>query len=245
MIGHEAAPEADRAPVVLLHEGLGSARSWRGLPAAIAETAGRRVIAYSRHGHGRSAPLRGPRGPDYMHHEALEVLPALLDSLGHDRAVLVGHSDGASIALIHAATERGRREVSGLVLLAPHVIVEQRSIDGIAAARQRYLSTDLPQRMARHHDDADALFWAWNDIWLDPGFRDWDLTPLLPEVVAPILGVQGEDDEYGTLHQLDLVERGAAGRVERLHLPDCGHSPHLEHPEPVVEAITDFLAHVD
>lgn len=230
----------DLAPLVLLHEGLGSRGLWRGFPAALHAATGRRMLVYSRHGYGCSAVVREPRRVDYMHHEADVVLPELLDRLGYDRPVLVGHSDGASIALLHAG--RGGTGVQRLVLLAPHVIVEDESIAGIAAAREAYRTTALPQRMARHHRDADATFWGWNDIWLDPAFRSWDITDRLPRIEVPVLVVQGVDDEYGTPRQLELIEEGIAGPFTGVLLERCRHAPHLDQPEATLRAVAGFLA---
>lgn len=230
----------DLAPLVLLHEGLGSLGLWRGFPAALHEATGRRVVTWSRHGYGRSAVVRDPRQPDYMHREADVVLPELLDAAEVGPApILVGHSDGGSIALLHAG--RAEVELPAVIAFAPHVIVEDVSIAGIEQARDAYLTTPLPDRMARHHEDADATFWGWNDIWLSPAFRDWDITDRLGGIACPVLLVQGRDDQYGTLRQLDLIERGVAGRTERVVLDDCGHAPQTDQPEATLTAVTDFL----
>lgn len=224
--------------LVFLHEGLGSIGLWRGFPELVAAATGRRAIVYSRAGHGWSSPADLPRSPDFMHHEALVVLPELLEKMeAGEPPILVGHSDGASIGLIHAASN----PVSGLVLLAPHVFVEPESIAEIEAARVRFETTDLPKRMARHHRDPAGTFYGWNDIWLDPGFRGWNIEDVLPAVDCPALIIQGVDDEYGTLAQVDAIEAGLRGPVGRLILADCGHSPHLDHPELVLEAMTPFV----
>lgn len=233
---------ADRAPLVLLHEGLGSRELWRGFPAALHAATGRRMLVYSRHGYGRSAIVREPREIGYMHHEADVVLPELLERLGYGRCVLVGHSDGASIALLHAA--RADAAVEALVLFGPHVIVEDESIAGIEAARDAYLTTGLPERMARYHRDADATFHGWNDAWLSPEFRSWDITDRLPGIGVPVLVVQGEADEYGTARQLELIEAGIAGPFQGVLVPDCRHSPHLDRPEATLAAVVEFLAGV-
>jgi pimeloyl-ACP methyl ester carboxylesterase len=224
---------------VFLHEGLGSAGLWRDFPGRVAEAVGRpTTLVYSRLGYGRSAPVALPRPVSYMHDEALEALPSLLDETGIDRPVLVGHSDGASIALIHAGAGF---PVDALVLLAPHVFVEDRSIAGIEAATVAYEEGDLRRRLARHHDDVDGAFRGWNDVWLSPSFRSWDITGVLPAITCPVLVVQEQDDPYGTLAQVDAIERGVSGPVERLVLPGTGHSPHLDHPDAVIAAIMSVL----
>jgi pimeloyl-ACP methyl ester carboxylesterase len=225
------------APLVLLHEGLGSVGLWREFPAQLQAATGRRLIAFSRHGHGRSAPPPRPRTPAFFHEEALEVLPELLAALEVSDPVLVGHSDGASIALIHAA----HHPVSALVLLAPHVFVEDICVAAIRETREVFLEGELRERMARYHDDPDAAFWGWCDVWLDPAFLDWNLEEEAAKVHAPTLLIQGAEDPYGTLAQLDRIQARARGRVQRLVLSG-GHSPHLEHGPEVAQAVTTFLA---
>jgi len=231
----ELAGDADRAALVLLHEGLGSVGLWRGFPQALREATGRRVLAFSRHGHGRSQPPPQPRTPAFFHSEALEVLPAVLEALGAPEPVLVGHSDGASIALIHA----GRHPVAALVLLAPHVFVEEITVTAIRETRERYCTGDLRERMARHHDDPDATFSGWCDVWLDPAFRAWTIESEAEGITAPVQLIQGSDDPYGSLQQIDRIEARVRGPVERVVLPG-GHSPHLEHPDAVVAAVAGF-----
>ena len=226
--------------LILLHEGLGSIALWRDFPAKLARATGCPAVVYSRWGYGHSDPLAGPRGVDYMHREALETLPELRAQLGLDDAILIGHSDGASIALIHAGS--GRWPVRALVLEAPHVFVEDVSITSIAAARTAYETTDLRQRLARHHADVDSAFRGWNDIWLNADFRTWNIEDALPGVRWPVLAIQGADDEYGTLAQLDATERGVAGPLERLVLPHCKHSPHRDQEELVLAAMARFIA---
>ena len=223
-------------PLVLLHEGLGSARLWRSFPEDLQAATGRRVLAFSRYGHGRSEPPPKPRTPAFFHAEALEVLPEVLAQLEAEKPVLVGHSDGASIALIHA----GHHPVTALALLAPHVVVEDVTVEAIRETRRRYREGDLRERMSRHHDDVDAAFWGWCDVWLDPEFRAWSLEADAGRVTAPTLLIQGEDDPYGTLDQLDRIEARVRGPVQRLVVPG-GHSPHLEAPAEVVAAIAAFI----
>jgi pimeloyl-ACP methyl ester carboxylesterase len=224
-------------PILLLHEGLGSVSMWRDFPARLAERTGRRVVAWSRQGYGRSDPVPRPFAPDYMHREA-DKLPALMDALGIARAHLLGHSDGGSIALIAAA--RTPERVASLILEAPHVYVEQLTCDSIAAVKEIFATTDLGARLGRHHADPTHSFGLWNDIWLDPRFRDWTIEELLPAVTAPLLIIQGLDDEYGTLDQLDRIQ-AALPLARRLEIARCGHSPHRDQPDAVFAAVADFL----
>jgi pimeloyl-ACP methyl ester carboxylesterase len=222
--------------LVFLHEGLGSVALWREFPRRLAEATHRRALIYSRAGHGFSDIPRAPRTPRFMHEEALGVLPGVLRDAGIERPVLVAHSDGGSIALIHAS----EHPVTALILLAPHVFVEDVGIASIAEAKTAFETTDLKQRMARYHTDPEATFRLWNDIWLAPEFRDWDITDVLPRVTAPTLLIQGEHDQYGTLAQLDAIEAGTAGPVERVVL-DCRHAPHIEAPDATLQAAIGFL----
>jgi pimeloyl-ACP methyl ester carboxylesterase len=228
-------PGAEPA-LVFLHEGLGSVGLWRDFPAELAKRTGRRAFLYSRAGHGQSDVPEQPRTPRFMHDEALEVLPALLGEHGIERPVLVGHSDGASIALIHAA----QHPVDSLVLHAPHVFVEDLSVASIAEARDTFESTDLRERMGRYHRDAEATFRLWNDIWLAPEFRDWNIEDVLPGITAPVLAIQGEHDQYGTLAQIDAIERGVSGPFQRVVL-DARHAPHLEAPDETLKAAAEFV----
>ena len=231
-------PAQDVPPIVFLHEGLGSISLWRDFPQALVDLVGATGLVYSRQGYGRSDPLQAPRTPRYMHTEALERLPQLLDELRVQSPLLLGHSDGASIALIHAGG--ARRPVSGVIAMAPHVMVEQVSIDSITAARQAYLDTDLRARLGRHHADPDAAFWGWNDIWLHADFRAWNIEEYLPNIAAPVLAIQGLDDEYGTLEQIRSIARRAR-RVQLLELPDCGHSPQRDQNAAVLAAAASFI----
>ena len=225
--------------LVFLHEGLGSVGLWRDFPDRLAAATGRRALLYSRAGHGWSDVPDAPRTPRFMHDEALDVLPALLATAGIAEPVLVGHSDGASIALIHAASH----PVRALVLLAPHVFVEDLSVASIAEAREAFEATDLAERMARHHRDAEATFRLWNDIWLAPEFRDWNIEDVLADITAPVLLIQGEHDQYGTLAQVEAVRAGVAGPAELVVL-DARHAPHLEAPEETLAAAADFVRRV-
>jgi pimeloyl-ACP methyl ester carboxylesterase len=225
------------APLVLLHEGLGSVGLWREFPAQLHGATGRRLIAFSRYGHGRSAPPPRPRTPAFFHEEALEVLPELLSALEVSDPVLVGHSDGASIGLIHAA----HHPVAALVLLAPHVFVEDICVTAIRGTRETFVQGELRERMARHHDDPDAAFWGWCDVWLDPAFAQWTLEEEASMLQAPSLLIQGAEDPYGTLAQIERIEARAGGPVQRLVLGG-GHSPHLEHGREVADAVAAFLA---
>jgi len=222
-------------PIVLLHEGLGSVALWRDFPELLRERTGRDVIAFSRFGHGWSEPPPEPRAPAFFHDEALRVLPSVLEQVRATRPVLVGHSDGASIALIHAA----HHDVGAVALLAPHVFVEPMTVAAIEQAREQFAHGDLRERMARHHADVDAAFWGWCGVWLDPAFRAWTIESDAEGITAPVQLIQGSDDPYGSLQQIDRIEARVRGPVERVVLPG-GHSPHLEHPDAVVAAVAGF-----
>lgn len=229
--------------LVFLHEGLGSIPQWRDFPARVARATGRRALAYERYGYGQSEVLAEDRvGPDFMHREALQALPALLAALGVENPVLVGHSDGASIALIHAGAGHA---VQGVVAMAPHVFVEDISVRSIADAARAFETTDLPQRLAKYHRDPRKTFYLWNDAWLYPAFRSWNIEASLPGIRCPLLAIQGEDDQYGTMAQVEAIARQAGGRCELLKLPACGHSPHKDQPDRVLRAIADFVTGLD
>jgi pimeloyl-ACP methyl ester carboxylesterase len=226
--------------LVFLHEGLGSIRQWRDFPARVAGATGWRALVYDRYGYGQSDVLAEPRvGTDFMHREALETLPALLRALEVEDPVLVGHSDGASIALIYAGSGHAAR---GLVALAPHVFVEELSVRSIEAARRQFETTDLRQRLGRYHRDPVKTFHLWNDVWLDPEFRRWNIESFLPGIRCPVLAVQGEADEYGTMAQVEAIRRQVSGPCELVKLAGCGHSPHRDQPERTLAAIADFVA---
>jgi pimeloyl-ACP methyl ester carboxylesterase len=227
-----------KPPIVLLHEGLGSNSLWKDFPFQLAERTGRSIFAYSRYGYGNSDVLERARPVRYLHDEALKVLPEFITRLSIRNPVLVGHSDGASIALIYAGAHD---QLTGLVLLAPHVFVEDISLTGIRAAKQAFETTDLAARLAKHHRDARATFWGWNDIWLHPDFRSWNIEEYLPRIMCPVLAIQGFDDEYATMAHLDSIARHVAGPVEVLKLENCRHSPHRDCPEKVLVAIEKFV----
>jgi pimeloyl-ACP methyl ester carboxylesterase len=233
----DLAGDPGRRPLVLLHEGLGSVGLWRDFPQALGAATGRRVIAFSRFGHGHSEVPPRPRTPEFFHEEALDVLPEFLTALDAAEPILVGHSDGGSIALIHA----GAHPVTGLVLLAAHVFVEEVTVAAIAQTRRRYLHDGLRERMGRHHGDPDAAFWGWCDVWLDPEFGWWELDADAARVTAPALVIQGEEDPYGTLAQVDRIAAAVRGPCTRL-IVGGGHSPHLERPDDVIAAVTAFAA---
>jgi pimeloyl-ACP methyl ester carboxylesterase len=232
------AAAADSPTLVFLHEGLGSISQWRDFPARIVAGTGLPAIVYARYGHGQSDVAHQPRGVDFMQREAQESLPELLLQLGIARPILIGHSDGASIALIYAGSGL---PLQALVAMAPHVFVEDISIDSIAAARRAFETTDLPRRLSRHHVDASKTFYGWNDVWLAPEFRAWNIEGFLPAIRCPLLAIQGYDDEYGTMAQIDAIAHQAGGPVELLKLEQCAHSPHRDQPEIVAKAITEFV----
>jgi pimeloyl-ACP methyl ester carboxylesterase len=234
--------QADAPTLVFLHEGLGCVAMWRGFPERVARETGCRALVYSRWGYGGSDPVTLPRPLTYMHDEGLVALPELLAALDVKSAVLLGHSDGASIAIIHAGSRDGAPRVRGLALLAPHVFCEDIAVESIAEARVAYETTDLRARLARYHGaNVDGAFHGWNDAWLDPGFRRWNIEDLLPRVRVPILAIQGDADTYGTLAQLDAIERGCGGPFARLVLPGVGHDPARDAAEATATAVTSFL----
>ena len=237
-------PRPDAAPtIVFLHEGLGSAGLWRDFPARLAEAAGCGAVAYSRAGYGRSDPASLPRPVRFMHDEAL-VLREVLERLEIRDHVLFGHSDGASISLIHAGSGPAPG-LRGVIVEAPHVFTEPHGLASIAAIREVYETTDLRRRLARHHgENVDVAFRGWNDVWLDPEFAAWNIEAYLPAIRAPMLVIQGEDDEYGTWAQVEAILRQSGGPVEVLPVAHCGHSPHREHPDIVLNAAAAFIRRV-
>jgi pimeloyl-ACP methyl ester carboxylesterase len=232
-------PGADAPTIVMLHEGLGSIAMWKDFPARLAQSTGCRVLVYSRYGHGKSQRLAEKRSVDFMHHEAQVVLPELLRLFEIHRPILLGHSDGASIAIIFAGSHP--QQVRTLILEAPHAFVEDFGLRSIANIRTLFESTDVPQKLARYHDHAEEVFRGWNNIWLDPDFRKWNIEEYLSAITCPILAIQGEDDEYGTLAQVQAIQR-CIPSTQALVLPSCGHSPHRDQPNQTLEAIINFLS---
>ena len=233
-------PAPAQAPtLVLLHEGLGSVTQWGGFPEALAAATGAGVLVYSRAGYGASSAARLPRQVRYMHDEGLEVLPKVLDAIGFRRGLLVGHSDGASIATIYAGSVQDHR-VRGLSLVAPHFVVEDVSIASIEEAKRAYETGDLKGKLARHHEDVEGAFRGWNDVWLDPAFRAWDIREELAYLRVPVQIVQGEADQYGTLRQVEIAQEECYCPVDVTILPGVGHAPHREAPEAALAAIAAF-----
>lgn len=233
--------DAARPVLVLLHEGLGSVSMWRDFPDRLAAATGAPVFLYSRAGYGRSSPQPLPWPATYMHREALEVLPKVLGAAAIGACVLVGHSDGGSIALIHAggAPHAGLR---GIVTMAAHVFNEKVCVDSIAQARVAYETADLRDRLMRHHGaNVDNAFRGWNDVWLSAAFQRWNIEAYLPRIAVPLLALQGVDDEYGSEAQVDAIVRQAGGPAEKLMLPNCRHAPHRDQPQMVLAALARFL----
>src|SRR5262245_16028997 len=226
--------------LVFLHEGLGSIRQWRDFPAKLASATGLRALVYDRYGYGQSDVLKEPRRTvRFMHDEALKALPDFLSSLNIKNPILIGHSDGASIALIHAG---GGFPVSKVVVMAPHVFVEPFGLQSIVKAKDAFEKTDLKERLGRYHRDPARTFYGWADVWLDPEFERWDIREdYLPGIRCPVLGIQGLDDEYGTMAQLDEIERHVKGECRLVKLEKCGHAPFRDQPERVLREITAFL----
>ncbi|MFM1880995.1 MAG: hypothetical protein RLZZ344_1229 [Pseudomonadota bacterium] len=230
--------------MIFLHEGLGSVSMWRDFPDKLCTALGVRGLVYSRPGYGHSTPRAADErwDVDFMHQQAHEVLPALLAALGIDptreTVYLFGHSDGASIALLHAA--RFGSLLAGVVALAPHILVEDITISSIEQARDAYRTTDLKQRLARHHKDPDSAFWGWNQIWLDPRFKAWTIEDELAAIGCPVLAIQGMDDEYGTMMQIDGIAARLPG-TRLIKLAQCGHSPHKDQPSQVIAAVHQFV----
>ncbi len=254
----ESAAAASRAasPIVFLHEGLGSIAMWRDFPQQLCAATGRAGLVYSRRGYGQSDAIEDVRGagrlkPDYMHREASEVLPELLRLEGFTRPILLGHSDGGTVALLHAA----QWPVAACIVMAPHVFVEDISIAAITAARNAFEAGDLRQRLAKFHAHVDCAFWQWNDIWLSPEFRNFNITAICKQIRCPLLAIQGHDDPYGTMAQIDALQgidahasshigQSPAKNIQSLllKLEQCGHSPHKDQTQQILSSVRDWLA---
>jgi pimeloyl-ACP methyl ester carboxylesterase len=237
-------PLPDEAPtIVMLHEGLGSAGLWGDFPDRLSAATGAGVFAYSRAGYGASTAVALPRPLDYMHVEALDVLPKLLDQIGFRRGLLLGHSDGASIATIYAGAHQDHR-VQGIAMIAPHFIVEDISVASIAEAKKAYETTDLKAKLARWHRDVDNAFYGWNAAWLDPNFRNWDISEYLAYIRVPVAIIQGADDQYGTLRQIEIAKEECYCPVDVTVIPGARHSPQREAPEATFAVISEFARHI-
>lgn len=231
-------PKAHTPIIVMLHEGLGSIALWREFPQQVADATGCELLVYSRYGYGNSDPIEQSHGVDFMHKEALESLPDLLDQLDIRKPILFGHSDGGSIALIHAGG--AHRDLAGVIAMAPHVLVEKISVTSIAAAREAYLNSNLREKLGKYHANVDSAFWGWNNIWLHPDFLHWNIEEYLSSIACPVLAIQGIEDEYGTMEQIDIIGRNVKDS-ELLKLPHCGHSPHRDQPRTVLKAVAAFV----
>jgi pimeloyl-ACP methyl ester carboxylesterase len=233
-------PRPGTPTLVFLHEGLGSIRQWRDFPANVAIATGCRALVYDRYGYGQSDVLaEARRAVRFMHDEALRALPDLLESLAVEQPILIGHSDGASIALIHAGAGY---QVRGVVAMAPHVFIEPVCLTSIDEAAHTFETTDLAARLARYHRDARKTFYGWADVWLDPEFKGWDIRDeYLPNIRCPVLAIQGYDDEYGTMAQLDDIARRVQGPCELLKLESCGHAPFRDQPAKTLDAVVRFV----
>lgn len=239
------AHQVHRPPLIFLHEGLGSVSLWRDFPAKVAAATGCRTVVYSRYGFGRSSPRREPYTPDFMHDEAFNTLPEIRAKLAIERPVLIGHSTGASMALIHASAEKP--DVAGLVTMAPLTFVEEFNLESIRRAKDVYRTTDMREKLARYHDDVDGVFWGWNGIWLNADFKSWSIADDLPGIRCPILAILGDDDEYSTAAQVEMIEKKAvnAASYAFLKLVHCRHSPHRDQPAIVIEAIARLIDNME
>jgi pimeloyl-ACP methyl ester carboxylesterase len=236
-------PPDDAPTIVMLHEGLGCAGLWGDFPDRLAATTGAGVLVYSRAGYGASTKVELPRPLDYMHIEALEVLPKLLDQIGFRRGLLLGHSDGASIAAIYAGGVQDHR-VRGVAMIAPHFIVEDMGLVSIAEARKAYETGGLRAKLARWHGDVDNTFFGWSYAWLDPKFRKWDISEYLAYIRVPVAILQGADDQYGTIRQIEIAQEECYCPVDVTIISGAGHSPHREAPEETLNTIADFVGRI-
>ncbi|TDE36067.1 alpha/beta fold hydrolase [Antarcticimicrobium sediminis] len=238
-------PPPQQAPtIVMLHEGLGCAALWRDFPARVAARTGMGVLVYSRQGYGQSDPAKLPRPLDFMTREAVDVLPHVLDQAGIARCILFGHSDGATIAAIYAGSVEDFR-VRGLILMAPHFFTEEMGLKEIAKAREVFARTDMKERMAKYHKDPENAFRGWNDTWLDPGFKAWNVGEVIDYLRIPVLAIQGRDDQYGTLAQIEEIESRSYAPVDTVILEDCKHAPHQEQSEQTLDAVAEFTARLE
>ncbi|MGR3564579.1 MAG: alpha/beta fold hydrolase [Heliomarina sp.] len=238
-------PSPDKAPtIVLLHEGLGCAALWRDFPAKLAQATGMGVFVYSRLGYGQSDAAELPKPLDFMTREAVEVLPQVLDQMGFERGILMGHSDGATIAAIYAGSVADLR-VRGLVLMAPHFFTEPAGLESIRETKKTFETTDMAQKMAKYHKNPEIAFKGWNDVWLDPKFESWNVAEVIDYLRIPTLAIQGRDDQYGTLAQIEEIENRAYSPVDTVVLDGCQHAPHLEQTEAVLAAVSEFATRLE
>ncbi|OWU82741.1 alpha/beta fold hydrolase [Phaeobacter sp. 22II1-1F12B] len=238
-------PSPDKAPtIVLLHEGLGCAALWRDFPAKLAEATGMGVFVYSRLGYGQSDAAELPKPLDFMTNEAVDVLPQVLGQMGFERGILMGHSDGATIAAIYAGSVADLR-VRGLVLMAPHFFTEPAGLESIRETKKTFETTDMAQKMAKYHKNPEIAFKGWNDVWLDPKFESWNVAEVIDYLRIPTLAIQGRDDQYGTLAQIEEIENRAYSPVDTVILEDCQHAPHLEQTEAVLAAVSEFATRLE
>ena len=235
---------AEAPTIVMLHEGLGCAALWRDFPKKVAEATGMGVFVYSRLGYGQSDAAELPKPLDFMTYEAVNVLPQVLDAIGFQRGILFGHSDGATIAAIHAGSVEDFR-VRGLIVMAPHFFTEPGGLASIAEAKVAFDSGDLKQKMARYHRDPEVAFRGWNDVWLHPDFAKWNVAEVIDYFRIPTLAIQGRDDQYGTLAQVEVIEERAYSPVDLVVIDDCKHAPHLEQPEAVLREVAEFAARLE
>jgi len=235
-------PHLETTPLVFLHEGLGSIELWRDFPEQVVERSGHPALVFSRYGYGWSDPLNEPRAVNYMHVEAAEVLPILVDRLLGRPPILIGHSDGASIAIIYAGSGH---PTAGMILLAPHVFTEAEGLNTIEAVHASFPGSEMSKKMSKYHADPKATFYGWADVWLSPEFRTWNLEEFLASIHCPVELIQCEEDEYGSLRQLEAIAKQVAGPVETLMVRGSGHSPHLIDPKAVTAVTVRFVASVE
>lgn len=238
-------PPPSKAPtIVMLHEGLGCLALWRDFPKRVAEVTGMGVFAFSRPGYGQSDPVDLPRPLDFMTREATGFLPRLLDAIGFERGILFGHSDGATVAAIHAGSVEDFR-VRGLILMAPHFFTEPMGLAAIAEAKTAYDSGELKAKMMKYHRNPDVAFRGWNDTWLDPKFKSWNVAEVIDYFRIPCLAIQGRDDQYGTLDQIEVIEERSYAPVDPVVIDNCRHAPHLEQPQAVLDAVAEYAARLE